>query len=128
MPIRVLVVDDHQIIRDGLKSLFSQEPDIEVVGEASTGEEAIVKADQLLPDVVLMDITLPVMDGLEAAAKILQAHSEIRVIGLSMHADRYYIGMMKDAGASAYVLKETAYEVLADTVRRTVAGEKLFPE
>lgn len=102
---RVLIVDDHQIMREGLARLFEFESDIEVVGEAPDGPEAIALADKLRPDVVLMDVNLGEMDGVEATRRILAADPEIKIIGLSMHVDRSVANAMRDAGAVAYLTK-----------------------
>jgi DNA-binding NarL/FixJ family response regulator len=127
MPIRVVAADDHQIMREGLKMLISDEPDLLLVGEASTGRQALAMAGELTPDVVVMDIGMPEMDGVEATAKIVAAHPLVKVIALSMHADPYYINSMKRAGASGYILKENAFYSLADAIRKVVAGEEAFP-
>jgi DNA-binding NarL/FixJ family response regulator len=127
MPIRIIAADDHQIMREGIKLLIADEPDMELVGEASTGRQALDMAGTLTPDVVVMDIGMPEMDGVEATTKIVAAHPAVKVIALSMHADPYYINSMKRAGASGYILKENAFYSLADAIRKVVSGEHAFP-
>jgi DNA-binding NarL/FixJ family response regulator len=83
--IRVLIADDHVIVREGIRALVEAQPDIEVVGEATNGEEAVIKAKEIQPDIVLMDITMPVMNGLEATKQIRQQSPEVRILVLTMH-------------------------------------------
>lgn len=128
MPVRVLAVDDHAIILQGLKLLFAQRPELELVGEASNGEEALAVFDDVSPDVVIMDMAMPVMDGVEATVNMLKRHPGVKVIVLSMHAEPYYIKLAREAGALGYVLKETAFEVLADAIQKVVNGGTAFPE
>lgn len=127
MPIRVLVVDDHQMVREGLKLLLAAEPDLELVGEALDGQQAVEMVHELLPDVVVMDIGLPVMDGIEATRRIREAHPEVAVIALSAHADTTFIDEMKSLGACGYVLKDMAFELLGDAIRKCLIGETSFP-
>ena len=127
MPIRIVAADDHQIMREGLKMLIADEPDLELIGEASTGRQALDMAGELTPDIVVMDIGMPEMDGVQATSKIIAAHPQVKVIALSMHADPYYVNSMKKAGASGYVLKEIAFYSLAATIRKVMAGEQAFP-
>jgi DNA-binding NarL/FixJ family response regulator len=107
-PIRVLLVDDHQILRDGLRSLLSAYADIAVVGEAGDGREALEKARDLNPDVVLIDIAMPHLDGLEATRRLRRERPGVRVIILTQHGDRQYIFRVLRAGAAGYVLKKSA--------------------
>jgi DNA-binding NarL/FixJ family response regulator len=105
--IRVLVVDDHAILRDGIRSLLERQEGIAVVGEAGTGREALALVDELRPDIVLMDIAMPEMDGLEATRRIKESHPEVRVLILTQHDNREYVGPLLRAGASGYVLKRS---------------------
>lgn len=105
--IRVLIVDDHAILRDGIRSLLERQEDIHVVAEASNGREAVELAGALLPDVVLMDIAMPEMNGLEATQQIKAQHREVSVLILTQHDDREYIEPVLRAGASGYVLKRS---------------------
>lgn len=115
---RVLIVDDHKIMREGLVKLFRLQSDIEVVGGAADGREAIEKADQLRPDVVIMDVTLGAMSGIEATRQILQRHPESKVIGLSMHRDPSVVEAMHQAGATAYLTKSGPSDELIAAVRK----------
>ncbi len=119
--IRLLLADDHAMLRDGLANLFKGEEDLEVAGQAKNGLEAVELANELNPDVVLMDISMPVMNGIEATTKIKQNHPGIRVIGLSMHDDPGTRERMISAGASDYVYKAAPAEELLGAIR-TVAG------
>jgi PAS domain S-box-containing protein len=115
--IRVLLADDHKIIREGISSLLQFESDIEVVGEAADGIEAIDLADQLQPDVMVMDINMPEMNGIETIRIIHERHPEIRIIGLSMYMDREVIDAVLQAGAISYLTKDGPSEVLLETLR-----------
>src|SRR4030067_3441529 len=122
-PIRVLIADDHIIVRSGLRLLLQAEPDIEVVGEAPDGREALNLVEKHLPDVVLMDITMPGMDGLEATRLIKASWPQINVLALTMHrSDEYFFEMLK-AGASGYLLKGAATSDLIQAVRVGGRGE-----
>lgn len=105
--IRVLVVDDHAILRDGIRSLLERQEDIRVVGEATNGREAIERVQELAPDLVLMDVAMPEMDGLEATRQIKMLYPQVRVLILTQHDDREYVEPMLRAGASGYVLKRS---------------------
>ncbi len=125
-PIRVLIADDHALMRDGLRGILSMMPDVEVAGEAATGEEAIEKAVSLLPDVILMDIQMPGMNGIEATRRILRAVPRIGVIIVSVFADDDLVFAMMRAGARGYVLKEADDEELMRAVRGVARGEASF--
>lgn len=118
--IRVLLADDHKILRQGLAGLLGEEPDIEVVGEAGDGLEAIAMAEKTQPDVVLMDVTMPHLDGIEATARITARLPHIRVIGLSMHEEKDLAAALRAAGAVAYLSKGGSSDLLITTIR-TVA-------
>jgi DNA-binding NarL/FixJ family response regulator len=126
MAIRVLVVDDHKIIREGLRLLFAVQPDLELVGEAGNGKEALAMYGELRPDVVVMDVGMPETDGAQATVALLARHPETKVIALSMHSDCYYINLMRDAGAVGYVLKDEAFEKLAAAIHGVMAGGTAF--
>jgi DNA-binding NarL/FixJ family response regulator len=117
MSIRIIIADDHEIVRNGLRSLIEKEPDIEVIAEADNGRTAVRIALELAPDVVIMDIGMPDMNGIEAARQIIVAMPAIKVIALSMHAEKRYVMEMLKAGASGYILKDNAYEELARAIR-----------
>ena len=121
-PIRVLVADDHAVVRAGLKLLLDAEEDIEVVGEAGSGAEAIRLARSLKPDVVLMDVVMPGMSGLEATGPVLEAAPDATVLVLSMQDDPRYVREAFAAGASGYVLKEAADTEVVQAVRDVAAG------
>lgn len=123
MGIRVLVVDDHQMVREGLRLLLEHEPDLELVGEATDGQQAVAMAGELRPQVVVMDIGLPVMDGIEATRHIRETHPEIAVIALTAHADNHLVKAMRDLGVCDYILKDMAFELLGDAIRKCTVGE-----
>ena len=120
--IRVLIVDDHQMVREGLKVLLSTCDDIEVVAEAANGAEALEQCRLVGPNVVLMDILMPVMDGAEATAQITAAWPEIRVIALTSYLDQEYVEKTLDAGAISYLLKDARPEALTRAIRDAVQG------
>ena len=122
-PIRLLVVDDHGIVRKGICALLAQVKDMQVIGEASDGETAVAQADALKPDVILMDLVMPKMDGVEAIRQILAGQPETRIIALtSFVADDKVFPAIK-AGARGYLLKDSEPEELIATIRRVHAGE-----
>lgn len=126
--IRVLIADDHTIVRSGLRLLLEAEPDIEVVGEALDGREALALVEKHLPDVVLMDIAMPGMDGLEATRRVKEGWPQVNVLVLTMHrSDEYFFEMLK-AGASGYLLKGAETSDLIRAVRIVAQGEVfLYP-
>ena len=129
MTIKVLLADDHKIVRDGLRTLLEKNPDIIVAGEAEDGREALQMAQKLLPDVVVMDIAMPDLNGIEATRQILADRSTVRIIALSMHSDKRFVSEMLKAGASAYLLKDCAFEELITAIRTVMKGKiYLSPE
>jgi len=126
--VRVLIADDHTIVRTGVRLLLQAEPDIEVIGEALNGESAVEQAGSLRPDVVLMDIAMPGMDGLAATRQIKTRFPEMHVLVLTMHrSDEYFFEMLK-AGASGYVLKGAETSELIGAIRAVARGEVfLYP-
>jgi DNA-binding NarL/FixJ family response regulator len=124
MSIKVSLADDHRIVREGLCSLLEKEKDITVVGQAENGQTAVRLAQQLNPDVVVMDITMPDLNGMEAAQRICVEGRRTKVIGLSMHSDRRFVTRMLKAGAAGYLLKDSAFEELAEAIRAVAAGRK----
>lgn len=129
MIIRVLLVDDHQMMRDGLRGLLVGEPDIEVVGEASDGRIALDLVRTLSPDVVVMDIGMPDMNGVEATRRIHNEYERVKVVALSTHTDKRYVHHMLEAGACGYVLKIAAHDELLRAVRAASVGKTyLSPE
>lgn len=128
MTIHVVLADDHAMLRAGLKALLGAEPDMEVVGEAANGEEAVRLAERLLPDVVVMDISMPVMDGLAATAAITATLPATKVLVLTMHAEEQYLLKVLEAGGSGYVLKRSADTELMEAIRTVHRGEAfLYP-
>lgn len=125
---RLLLVDDHAVVRSGLRMLLGSEPDVEIVGEAGTAQEALEAVVRLQPSVVLMDIGLPDLSGIEAAARIKRARPETAVVALTIHEDEEYFFKMLQAGASGYVPKRAAPEELLTAIRAAASGEVyLYP-
>jgi two-component system response regulator NreC len=126
--IRLLLVDDHEVIRAGLRMLFTAEEDMEIVGEASNAEEAIEAVQKLKPDVVLMDVVMPGLSGIEATRRIREAYPETNVLALTMHEDEQYFFEMLHAGASGYVPKRAAPDDLLSAIRVVSRGQVfLYP-
>lgn len=126
--IRLLLVDDHDVVRTGLRMLLEDQSDIEIVAEASTGEEALNLAQEMNPDVIVMDISLPDVSGIAVTRKIKESHPEIAVIALTIHDDEQYFFEMLQAGASGYVPKKAAPEDLIYAIRTASDGEiYLYP-
>ncbi len=119
---KILLVDDHVVVRQGLKALFADEPDIEVVGEADNGREALDRLAELKVDVVLMDISMPGLNGIEATRQIQQRYPHIKVVVLSMHANEEYVFQVLQAGASGYVLKQSDSLEVATAIRAAMSG------
>jgi DNA-binding NarL/FixJ family response regulator len=115
--IRILLADDHTILREGIRSLIEDEPDMEVVGEAEDGQSAVKMASQLVPDVVLLDIAMPLLNGLEATRQIRHALPNVKVLALTMHDNEEYIREILAAGALGYILKDTAARELLGAIR-----------
>jgi DNA-binding NarL/FixJ family response regulator len=128
MAISVLLADDHQIVRDGLRSLLAKEPDIQVIGEAENGQEAIDLSRELCPDVVVMDIGMKELNGIEATRRLVETCPKTRVVALSMHSDRRYVSEMLAAGASAYLLKDGAFDELAAAIRAVAEGRSYLSQ
>jgi DNA-binding NarL/FixJ family response regulator len=124
--IRVLVADDHMIVRTGIRHVVESEPDLEVVGEASSGAEALSLAAKLHPDVVVLDISMPDQSGLEVAARLQSGNGGPRVLILSMHDNPEYVLESVRAGAHGYLLKDTAGTELRDAIRAVCRGESYF--
>lgn len=122
MKTRVLLADDHKIMREGLRSLLAVTPGVEVVGEAGDGRTAVQLALKLAPDVVVMDIGMPDLNGVDATRQIKSRAPQTKVIALSLHSDERFIAGMFKAGASGYLLKDGAFEELARAIRTVAAG------
>ncbi len=124
--LRVVIVDDHEIFRDGLKFVLMQSKNIEVIAEATNGKEFLALLDQQLPDLVLMDIAMPVMDGIEATKRALEIHPNLKIIALSMFGDHEYYFKMVHAGVKGFVLKKTGKKELENAIREVMKGDSFF--
>jgi two-component system, NarL family, response regulator NreC len=122
MGIRIIIADDHKIMRQGLRSLLEKDPGIEVVAEADTGRQTISLVREFLPQVVIMDVEMPDLNGVDACRQILEEFPHIKIIALSMHADRRFVVNMLQAGAQGYLLKDCAFEELVQAIRLAMAN------
>jgi len=125
MSIKVLIADDHQIMREGLRSLLEKEADIKVLGEAEDGRMIQRMARELKPDVIIMDVAMPDLNGIEATRQIIAELPAVKIIALSMHDDRRFVLNMLKAGAAGYMLKDCAFQELAKAIR-VVMSHKTF--
>ena len=121
--IRVLLAEDHAIVREGLRSLLEKQPEIEIVCDAEDGRMAVERARELQPDVVIMDITMPNLNGVEATRQITKEFPEIKVIALSVHSNRIFVADMLEAGAVGYVLKECLFDELVQAIQAVITGK-----
>jgi DNA-binding NarL/FixJ family response regulator len=121
--LRVLIVDDHKVLRDGLKRVINAEPDMAVVGEADDGQEAWQKAKELQPDVVIMDVSMPKLDGIKATEKLKRECPQVKVIALTAYDNNGYMNRLFQAGASGFMLKLAAAEELINAIRIVAAGD-----
>jgi DNA-binding NarL/FixJ family response regulator len=126
MSIRILLADDHGIIRQGLCSLLEKQPDMEVVGEAEDGQKALELVRQLAPDVVIMDITMPNLNGVGATSQITKEFPGVKVLALSIHSNKRFVADMLRAGASGYILKECLFDELIEAIRTIISGNIYF--
>lgn len=124
MSTRILLVEDHKIVREGFKSLIEKQPYFEVVGEADNGHEAVTLARKLLPHVIIMDVTLPDMNGIEATRRILADLPTIKVVALSIHSDTKFVTEMLLAGARGYLVKDCAFEELVQAINAVTANRR----
>lgn len=124
MKVCLVLADDHAMMREGLKALLAREPDLAVVGEACNGKQTVELARKVGAHVVVMDVAMPELNGIEAARKLLKANPAIKIVALSGHANREFVREMLKAGASAYVLKSRAYDELARAIREVMEGKK----
>lgn len=122
MKTRIILADDHKLLREGVKTLLSKQSSMEVVAEADDGRTMVRLAEKLSPDVVIMDISMPDLNGIEATRQIIGSSPKIKVIALSMHSDKRFILEMLNAGASAYLLKDCALDELINAVRAVVSN------
>ena len=126
MKTKVLLADDHGVVRKGLRFLLESEPDLEVVGEAADGRDAVQLAEELNPDVVIMDIAMPRLNGIDATAQIVRRRPETAVIILSMHSDEGYLMRTLSAGAKGYLLKDSAEEDVVRAIHSVADGRPFF--
>jgi len=124
--IRVIIAEDHAVVREGTRELIDREPDIEVVGEATNGAEAVALADRLLPDVAILDISMPVMTGIEATERIKAAHPSTAVLVLTAYDDDPYIFALLKSGAAGYLLKDVASSEVVRAIRSVHSGEPVL--
>ena len=120
---KVLIADDHRMVREGLRSLLSDQPDLEVVAEADNGRQALELAAEHQPDVVVMDVAMPQLNGIEATRRLMNDQPGTKVVALSMHSDRRYVSEALKAGASAYLLKDGAFDELVSAIRAVIANK-----
>ena len=128
MKIRIVVADDHQLFREGLVNLLESDETIEVIGEAENGREAIEKVFELKPDILLTDIAMPEMNGMEATKQLKKKLPEIRIIAVSMHSDKQFVKGMLEAGTDAYLLKNCTHQQLLEAVHSVYNGKKYLSE
>ena len=122
--LRILLADDHKVMREGLRMVLAREPNMEVVGEANNGAEAISLTEQLRPDIVVMDVSMPEINGLKATEVLSASSPGTKILILTRHGDASYVQRLLQAGANGYVLKQSAAEELVRAIRRVVAGQK----
>lgn len=125
-PIRILIIDDHAVVRSGLRSLLEDEAHIDIVGEAADGLEALAKIEELQPDILLLDLTMPQMSGFEVAKKVTEKYSAVKIIVFSMHNDHEYIMRSVEMGAQGYLLKDTSKEEILRALTTVANGSKYF--
>jgi len=122
MSIKVLLVDDHAIIREGLRSLLERQPEMEVIADTDDGRKAIELVQELLPNIVIMDISMPGLNGIEATRQITAEFPDVKVIALSIHSKRRFVADMLSAGATGYILKECLFDELVQAIKAVAAG------
>ncbi|MGD8984166.1 MAG: response regulator transcription factor [Desulfobacteraceae bacterium] len=123
MSVRIILAEDHRITREGLVNLLQERPDMEVVGEAENGREAVRLARELSPDLVIMDVTMPDLNGIDATRIITSGSNNTKVIALSMYSDKQFVQGMMQAGASGYLLKDCAFEELVSAIQAVIQGD-----
>ncbi len=123
MNLKILIADDHKIVRQGIRSLTEKHKGLEVIGEAENGEEVIHMTKKISPDIIIMDISMPKLSGINATKQILKANSKIKIICLSMYSEKAYVADMLKAGASAYILKDCAFDELIHAINAVIADK-----
>jgi two-component system response regulator NreC len=126
--IKLLITDDHQLFREGLANLLFSALDIEVIAQAENGKEAIEKAKQFKPDVVLLDIAMPKMNGIEATRELKRIMPNVKIVAVSMHSEKQYVKGILEAGADGYLLKNCTYRQLTDAIYSVYSGKKFLSE
>jgi DNA-binding NarL/FixJ family response regulator len=127
--IKILIADDHQVLREGIRSLLEKQGNMEVIAEAPDGRTAVNLARKLNPDVIIMDIAMPDLNGIDATRQILSDSPDIKIVVLSMHSDRRFVAEMLKAGASGYLLKNSAFQQLTNAIQSVIEGRNyLCPE
>ena len=126
MKIKILIADDHQLFRDGIENLLSNSDAIQIIGQAATGKETLKLVKDLLPDIVLLDIGMPEMNGIQAAEKISKDFPDVRIIALSMYADKMNVKKMLESGAMAYLFKDCTYSQLIEAIQLVHSGKRFL--
>ncbi len=124
MSIKIMVVDEHKIVREGLATLIAKQPNMEIVGEATDGREALALVERKTPDLILMDVTMPNLNGIEATRRIKSKNPEIEIIALSLHSERQFVLGMIRAGASGYLIKQCTFDELVLAINTVMEGKK----
>jgi two-component system response regulator NreC len=124
MSIKIMVVDEHKIVREGLATLIAKQPNMEIVGEAADGREALDLVEKNTPDLILMDVTMPNLNGIEATRRIKSKNPEIEIIALSLHSERQFVLGMISAGASGYLIKQCTFDELVLAINTVMEGKK----
>lgn len=124
MSIKIMVVDEHKIVREGLATLIAKQPNMEIVGEATDGREALALVEKSTPDLILMDVTMPNLNGIEATRRIKSKNPEIEIIALSLHSERQFVLGMIRAGASGYLIKQCTFDELVLAINTVMEGKK----
>jgi len=128
MTIKILIADDHQLFREGLVNLLAQAADIEILGQAENGNEVIQKAELLKPDIILMDISMPGLNGVEATGILKRTQPAIKIIALSMHSETQFVKQMLSQGAMGYLIKNCTYDQLIHAINMVYSGKKYLSE
>jgi two-component system, NarL family, response regulator NreC len=123
MRTKILLADDHKIVRDGLRALIEKEANMEVIAEASDGRTTVHKAKELMPHIIIIDIAMPDLNGIEATRQIIMDVPTAKIIALSMHSDRRFVMKMLEAGAAGYLLKDSAFEELSMAIKTVLSGK-----
>ena len=123
MAVRILLADDHQLVREGLRTMLQDEPGLEIIGEAEDGQRCVELAMELQPDLIIMDVTMPRLNGIEATRQIHAKHNHVRILAVSMHPERHFVVEMLSAGASGYLFKDSRLQELLTAIETVMRGE-----